>query len=238
MDIWKLDTQQDIFDWFKLLSQDIRKNNCAFFHYNDNQLKKYLDNPNRELKKRFKTFECYWQHFNKKKRQAQLFLKKREVCYPDIFNQSDRIIIDEIHINFEDILNQINANLAQNKPISKEYFTLISKLIKQILVEQVFINGKNLTLLKVNLQKNEIYTQFTYNAKDYTHTYKLQKFLLKYQNLNQSYKYCNAWLVVSKNWQDILLQSTFKQWTSCMNLINNYSDKLVDNSCINRNKKW
>lgn len=233
MNIWKLDNQKDILSWFKFLSKDIRRNNNAFFHYNDQQLTKYCQQPTLQLKKRFENFRIYWQHFNKKKREIQHYLESNILPdYPNAFKKHDRIIIDTIQINYQDILKEINSLLANKQKIPYEYTKLIDKLVKTIIFEKILCN-KPVHVLTIDIQKNQIYTEFYSKNTKYIKTFKLQKFLLKYQKLYPQYKFCEAWLVVSKNWKDILLQSTFKQWTSCMNLINTYSDELIDNSCVN-----
>lgn len=235
MNIWKLDTQEDILSWFKFLLKDIRKNNNAFFHYDDKQLTKYCQHPRSNLKKRFQSFRLYWQHFNKKKRQVQHFLqtKYKKIKFPEIFKDQERIIIDNIQINYQDILKEINTLLVNKQKIPYEYQTLINKLVKTIISEKILNHQQAIHVLMVNIQKNQIYIQIFQKNIKYTKTFKLQKFLLKYQKIYSQYKFCDAWLVISKNWQDLFLQSTFKQWTSCMNLINTYSDTLIDNSCVN-----
>ena len=105
MNIWKLDNQEDILSWFKFLSKDIRRNNNGFFHYSDQQLTKYCSEPRKELRKRFNNFRIYWQHFNKKKRQIQHFIQTHNLPeYPEEFDENERIIVDTIQINYQDIL--------------------------------------------------------------------------------------------------------------------------------------
>ena len=233
MNIWKLDNQEDILSWFKFLSKDIRRNNNGFFHYSDQQLTKYCSEPRKELRKRFNNFRIYWQHFNKKKRQIQHFIQTHNLPeYPEEFDENERIIVDTIQINYQDILKEINSLLANKQKIPYEYKHLINKLVKTIIYQKI-LNNKPVHVLTIDIEKNQIYTQFYTKNTKYIKTFKLQKFILKYQKIYPQYKFCEAWLVVSKNWQDILLQSTFKQWTSCMNLVNTYSDPLIDNSCVN-----
>lgn len=85
-------------------------------------------------------------------------------------------------------------------------------------------------LLNIDIENNKlniIYTNYKTEI-DYEKIYKLNKFLFKYQQLYpDEFKNITANLIVSCNWQDIFLSSTFKQWTSCMNLINTYKDHKI-----------
>jgi hypothetical protein len=225
--IWKLHNKEDIYDWYHFLNKDLTANNTSFFHYEANLLNEYLNNPTLDEEERMSKFAKCWENFNERKRIVQRFLnKKNTIQYPDCFNESERIVIDEITINFEDIINEINVFKINDQKIPFSYETLIKKLVKVIIKEQVLKN-KNILIINTDLNKNLIYVEYEINKKTVSKELKLFKFLNKYQHLYPEYSCCKAWLIVSKNWQDMLLQSTFKKWVSCMNLINTYSNDTI-----------
>lgn len=228
--IWKLHNKEDIFNWYHFLNKDLTTNNTSFFHYETSLLNEYLNNPSLDEEARLSKFSKSWENFNERKRIVQRFLnKKNNIQYPDCFNDSDRIIIDEITINFEDILNEINVFKIQEQKIPFSYETLIKKLVKVIIQEQI-LKGKKILIINPDLNKNLIYVEYENHGQVKSKELKLFKFLNKYQHMYPEYSCCKAWLVVSKNWQDILLQSTFKKWVSCMNLINTYSNEIIRTS--------
>lgn len=237
-DIWKLQTPNEIKNWFNFLRKDLRKNNDCFFHYTEKELKTYLKNPDLNLSERLFTFIKYWGNFNNRKRCVQRFFKFNKLnVYPDCFKNNERIIIKEIDLDFNNILEEINVLKINNKKIPYSYEILLKKLIKSILYNKVFIN-QQIQYLDINLEQNLIIIEYKFNEiKLIKKQYKLNKFLLKYQNIYpDEYKHCKAWLIISCNWQDIFLQSTFKSWVSCMNLINTYSNARVKYSNENNVK--
>lgn len=237
-DIWKLQSPSKIKEIFNFLSKDLRKNNDNFFHYEEKELVKYLKNPNLNIEDRLLTFVKYWENFNNRKRCLQRFFKFNNLpTFPDCFKETERIIIDEIILDYADILAEINVLKINKKTIPYEYIILIKKLIKSILKDKILIN-RQILFLDIDIEHNLISVEYKdNNLKIKEKKYKLYKFLLKYQNIYpDEYKCCKAWLIVSCNWQDVFLQSTFKSWTSCMNLINTYSNARVKYSNENNVK--
>lgn len=85
-------------------------------------------------------------------------------------------------------------------------------------------------LCLVDILKNKIEVEYSdlKTDKEYKKEYKLNKFLFKYQKIYPTeYEKIKAFLIISCDWHDIFLMSTFKQWTSCMNLINTYRDHKI-----------
>lgn len=232
--IWNYYGKKEIFNIFNILRKELIANNSAFFHYSQVQLTQYLNNQNSKLTDRFYKFYYSWQSFQNKKRIIQRFLNKNKVNYPNYFNQKDRIIIDQIYIDYKTILLEINVCKSKKIPLQYSYTILIKKIIKDILYNQLFYN-KKIKLIDINIQLNKIIiVQLINLKKQKKYTYKLTKFLLKYQKLfPKKYGYCKANIVISKNWQDLLLQSTFKKWSSCINLISTTSDNMLMYSCTN-----
>lgn len=232
--IWNYYGKKDIFNIFNILRKQLIANNSSFFHYTQSQLEQYLNNQNSELTNRFYKFYYSWQSFQNKKRIIQRFLDKNIINYPNIFNQKDRLIIDQIYIDYKTILLEINVCKSKKIPLQYSYTILIKKIIKDILYNQIFYN-KKIKLIDINIQLNKINVIQLLNVKKQKkYTYRLTKFLLKYQKLYpKKYGYCKANIVISKNWQDLLLQSTFKKWSSCINLISTTSDNILMYSCTN-----
>lgn len=124
-----------------------------------------------------------------------------------------RKILKNININFEEIITSVNVYRANNKKIPRVYEYIIKKLVKQILLE----NFKNIYYINIQIDKNLLNVEFNSGKKL---NCKLIKFIQKYQSFKpDKYKCFNVSLVISSNWKDILFQSTFKQWTSCTNLL-------------------
>jgi hypothetical protein len=152
-----------------------------------------------------------------------------------------RICIAEVSINFQDILEEINVLRINQHKIPYAYYQIIYKLVKQILINHI-LSEYALVFLTVDIELNLIKLEYKslVNGHIILKEYKLNKFLYKYQSIYpDDYKHINAWMIVSSNWQDIFLSSTFKQWTSCMNLINTYKDKKIKYSNENYVKsRW
>lgn len=149
--------------------------------------------------------------------------------YPEIFKSQERIILDTITIDYQKILEEINVLKINKQNISYAYLQIISKLVKEIIYNKV-LNKHKILLCDVDVLNNNIEVEFENCQlnKKYIKKYKLNKFLQKYQKIYpEEYKKITAKLIVSKNWQDIFLSSTFKQWVSCMNLINTYKDHKI-----------
>ena len=112
--------------------------------------------------------------------------------------------------------------IKQNgKQIPYVYEYLLKKLVHQIVYNH--ISSKAVT--NVNVQDNNIEILMDNNTEK---QHKLIKFIQKFQMLYPNkYKKCNASLIISSNWKDILFQSTFKQWTSCTNILNSTVDPFL-----------
>lgn len=232
-DIWHYYGKKQIFHIFNQLRKQLIANNNSFFHYTQTQLTNYLNNKELNLSQRFYKFYYSWQSFQNKKRIVERFLKYNAIDYPELFKIKQRIIIDTFNINYQQILRQINVYKAKKVPIQHSYSILIKKTIKSILHNQLFYN-KKINIIDINVQLNKIIVQQKLKDKIKKYQYKLTKFLLKYQKINpKKYSFCKANLVISKNWKDLLLQSTFKQWSSCINLITTNTDNLLMYSCTN-----
>lgn len=232
IDIWKYYTKKQIRQIFNYLNQQIILNN-DFFHYTDYQIKKYLNDNTLDLQQRFQRFYLSWINFQNKKRIIQRFNNNNHISYPKIFQNKDRIIIDTFEIDYSNILRDINCHRALNKKIPYSYQILIKKLIKNILIIEIYKNKK--ISYDINLNDNIIYiNQYINETTSKKTKYKIDKLLLKYQKKYPlKYKKCKAHLVVSSNWKDLFLQSTFKQWTSCLNLFVHSSDQHIVYSITN-----
>lgn len=229
IDVLKLQSPEEIEDIYYELNKNLIQYNSSYFHFNETDLSKYLKCETNSPKLRFNRFKRNWENFNNHKQLLSHFLHHNTVTYPDIFNDSERICIAEVSVDFTDILEEINVLRINKQKINYSYYQIIYKLVKHILLRDIIAEPEFL-ILNLNLELNSFKVQYkkldTNNIieKDY----KLNKFLYKYQNIYpEEYKKINAWLIVSCNWQDIFLSSTFKQWTSCMNLINTYKDKRI-----------
>ncbi len=139
----------------------------------------------------------------------------------NIVKNSSRKIIKKILIDYEEIVNSINVYKAAGKDIPYVYEYLLKKLVRQI----VYDNISSTAITTIDILNNEIeINDINYNEKHY----KLIKFIQKFQLLYpEKYKKCNVSLIISNNWKDILFQSTFKQWTSCTNILNSSVDKFL-----------
>ena len=223
IDIFALQDEDEIFEIYKELNKNLLKYNNAFFHFNENNLKKYIRCPNNSPVLRFNKFKRNWENFNIHKQSLNHFFKHNNIDYPSCFSISSRICIKEIELNYEDILEEINVLKINRQSINYTYKQIIYKLVKSIIIKHI-LNNNNLLVLDVDLIENKIHLEYLElkNNNTIEKDYKLNKFLQKYQKIYpDEYKNINAWLIVSNNWQDIFLSSTFKQWVSCMNLIRN-----------------
>lgn len=230
IDIFKIQTDEEIYQLYSEFNKNLLKNNNLYFHFPHLTLLKYLKCPKNSLKSRFNKFKRNWQNFNNHKQLLYHFFKHNTLNYPDIFKNTERIIIDKIQLNYLSILEEINVFKINLQPIPYIYKEIIYKLIKTIINEQILSNKYQQTYLDINLEKNKIELELLdpLTNIEYKKEYKLNKLIIKYQKLNPHiYGSISAWLIVSKNWQDIFLSSTFKQWVSCMNLINTYKDSKI-----------
>lgn len=226
----KLQNSDDIEFIYNKLITNLLKYNNSFFHYPKEKLDILVNDNSKLTEEDYFQFILKWENFNNHKHLLTHFFKSHTLHYPDIFKESERICIDEISISYEKILEEINVFKIKQLPIPYIYSQLISKLVKNIIISKVLKPFEKFILLNINLDNNNI--ELTYQNlqlnKEYFKTYKLTKFLLRYQKIYPNeYKQLKAWLIVSSNWKDIFFSSTFKQWTSCMNMINTYSDILV-----------
>ena len=234
--IWNLQKLKEIKEFFNILRKDLEKNNLYFFHYNKTEFLKYLKFSEVDLSQRLLKFQKTWNNFNNQKNSIKKFLSQNILKFPSCFKEKERIIIGEVELDYQDILEEINILKINHKQIPYEYDIIIKKLIKSILLDKIFFE-KDIQRLDINLNKNLILIEYKDKTKIKEKEYKLYKFLLKYQKLYpKEYKKFKAWLIVSCNWQDIFLQSTFKSWVSCMNLINTYNDPIIKNSNKNNIK--
>jgi hypothetical protein len=229
LNIWKLQSPEEIEECYFELNKNLAEYNSSYFHFNDTDLSKYIKCETNSPKLRFNKFKRNWENFNNHKQLLFHFFNHHRVDYPDIFKQNSRICIAEVSINFQDILEEVNVLRINQHKIPYTYYQIIYKLVKQILINHILAETE-LLLLTVDIELNQIKIEYKDLITDHIilKEYKLNKFLYKYQNIYpDDYKNINAWLIVSNNWQDIFLSSTFKQWTSCMNLINTYKDKKI-----------
>jgi hypothetical protein len=231
IDFWKLQNSDEIDYIYKSLKSDLLKYNNSFFHYPNEKVQTLLtDSTAKDSEEDYYQFILSWENFNNHKHILNHFFKSNKLNYPAIFESNNRICIDEITINYSSILNEINVLKINKKPIPYIYTQIITKLIKNIIQTKYLSANEKFLYLNVNFQKNNIELQLlnVEFQKEYIKNFKLNKFLLRYQRIYPSeFKEIKAWLMVSSNWKDIFLSSTFKQWTSCMNMINTYSDILV-----------
>lgn len=230
LDIFKLQNDQEIDQIYTELNKDLCKYNNQYFHFNELNLIKYLKNPNNSIKYRYNKFKRNWENFNSHKQLLYHFFEHGDKFnYPSIFDNNQRICIDEITIDYQQILEEINVLKINKQNISYAYIQIISNLVKEILYNNVLHNNQIL-LIDIDVINNNIEVQYKNIELDkiYVKQYKLNKFLYKYQKFYpEQYKQIKAKLIVSNNWQDIFLSSTFKQWVSCMNLINTYKDHKI-----------
>lgn len=227
INIQKYYTKKQLKQIFNYLNSQSLVNN-DFFQYINPQIKNY-----KNINDKFNIFYNSWINFQKKKRIIENYLKKNKINYPTIFNKKERIIIDTFQIDYSNILQNINGYRILNKRIPYSYQILVKKLIKNILLNQIYKQQK--IIYNINLIENKINISLYINQNKIKNiSYKIDKLLLKYQKKYPlKYKKCKAYLVISSNWKDLLLQSTFKQWTSCLNLFFNSPNKIINYSLIN-----
>lgn len=241
LNIWKLQSPEEIEESYYELNKNLAEYNSAYFHFNDTDLSKYIKCETNSPKFRYNKFKRNWENFNNHKQLLFHFFNHNSVNYPEIFNNMSRICIAEVSINFQDILEEINVLRINQHKIPYAYYQIIYKLVKQILINHI-LSESELLFLTVDIELNLIKLEYKNLVNEHIilKEYKLNKFLYKYQSIYpDDYKHINAWLIVSSNWQDIFLSSTFKQWTSCMNLINTYKDKKIKYSNENYVKsRW
>ena len=230
LDIFRLQTNDEIEQIYIELNKNLMKYNNQFFHFNDTNLFKYLKNPLNSIKYRFNKFTNNWENFNNHKQLLYHWFEHGERNqYPSIFDNAERICIADITIDYQQILEEINVLKINKQVISYAYIQIITKLVKEIIYNKV-LSEFQILYCQVDILNNIIDVQYknTLLDKVYDKQYKLNKFLYKYQKIYpDQYKQVKAKLIISKNWQDIFLSSTFKQWISCMNLINTYKDHKI-----------
>jgi hypothetical protein len=228
-DIFKLQTEDEIEQIYLKLNKDIYKYNSGYFHFSEENLIKYLRNPENSSTYRYNKFKRNWENFNNHKQLLHHFFLHNTLEYPEIFKDNERIIISEIVIDYEEILEEINVLKINKQQISYAYTQIITKLVKNIIYNRLYPDKKVL-VSNVDILNNEIEIEVKDLISDEIQhkKYKLNKFLYKYQKIYpDEYKKIKANLIISKNYQDIFLSSTFKQWVSCMNLINTYKDHRI-----------
>ena len=229
IDVFKLQTPDQIQQIYNELNKNLLVNNDKYFHFTESDLTKYLRNPNNSMVYRFNKFKRNWENFNMHKQMLKHFFSHNQVEYPEIFKDNKRIIIKDIILDYKDILNEINILKLKKQQINYVYIQIINKLVKQILTNKVLYEYK-IKLCLVDILKNKIEVEYSdlKTDKEYKKEYKLNKFLFKYQKIYPTeYEKIKAFLIISCDWHDIFLMSTFKQWTSCMNLINTYRDHKI-----------
>jgi hypothetical protein len=229
VDVFSLQSQEEIKEIYDCLNNDLFKNNNKFFHFTDCDLVKYMRNPNNSTVYRFNKFKRNWENFNNHKQLLYHFFQHHTVNYPEIFKDKKRHIIAEIEIDYHEILQDINALKVNGERIPYVYTQIITKLINDIIHTKILHEYKIITI-DVDILKNKIEVEYenVVIGKVYEKIYKLNKFLNKYQSIYpELYKTITAWLIISADWQDLFLSSTFKQWVSCMNLINTYKDHKI-----------
>ena len=183
----------------------------TFFHFKANEIK------NIEYNEKL-CFKRLQQNFN----QYNNILKS----IPNNYKNGSRNIIDTFNINYDAILSTINVFKIKNKNIPLIYEFLLKKLVKQIIHENISLN---IQYIDINITNNILILEINNIKKEY----KLIKFIKKYQKLYpQKYKNCYVDLIISNNWKDILFQSTFKQWTSCTNILNSTTGKFLYNTPV------
>lgn len=204
-------SDKDLRDIFKKSYSNGKIINNTLFHIKINELEKFECDPD-------KCFNVLKENFN----QYNAILNSISLEY----KKGSRIVIDSFEINYESILNTINIFKINNKQIPYIYEFLLKKLIKQIVYENI---TNDLPLISINILKNLLTIEYNNITKEY----KLYKFIRKYQLLYPD-KYKNYYvnLVISNDWKDILFQSTFKQWTSCTNILNSNVDSFFSNTPV------
>lgn len=229
-DFLQLQTDDDIESLYSVLNEHLNENNKFYFHFDNDQLHEFIKNPKIKSNTRFKQFKQNWENFNTHKQLLYHFFHHNTVNYPKIFKNNNRILIKEITINYKEILNEINILRINKCEISYAYTQLILKLVRSIIIKKVLEKNQNIITCEIDLYNNKILVEYfdIDRNSNYNKEYKLTKFLLKYQSLYpEEFEHLNAWLIISADWKDIFLSSTFKQWVSCMNLINTYKDHKI-----------
>lgn len=133
MNVFELQSPDEIEELYIKFNKELLKNNDKYFHFPEAKLKKYLRKPNNSNKYRFNKFQRNWENFNNHKQLLFHFFKNNKLPkYPEIFNKAQRISIKTVHINFNDILEEVNILRIQNKTIPYTYKKILESLIKNI----------------------------------------------------------------------------------------------------------
>ena len=191
---------------FDILYKKNMSNNSSYFHFN----MKELSSVSKE-----KCLDKFKQNI------AQYNNIIANLSANDNVKKSNRKTIKKILIDYEEIVNSINVYKAVGKDIPYVYEYLLKKLIRQIIRDNI----SSTAVAIIDILNNDIEINDINNSEKH---YKLIKFIQKFQLLYpEKYKKHTASLIISNNWKDILFQSTFKQWTSCTNILNSSVDKFL-----------
>lgn len=191
---------------FDILYKKNMSNNSSYFHFN----MKELSSVSKE-----KCLDKFKQNI------AQYNNIIANLSANDNVKKSNRKTIKKILIDYEEIVNSINVYKAVGKDIPYVYEYLLKKLIRQIIRDNI----SSTAMATIDILNNDIEINDINNSEKH---YKLIKFIQKFQLLYpEKYKKYTASLIISNNWKDILFQSTFKQWTSCTNILNSSVDKFL-----------
>ena len=191
---------------FDILYKKNMSNNSSYFHFN----MKELSSVSKE-----KCLDKFKQNI------AQYNNIIANLSANDNVKKSNRKTIKKILIDYEEIVNSINVYKAVGKDIPYVYEYLLKKLIRQIIRDNI----SSTAMATIDILNNDIEINDINNSEKH---YKLIKFIQKFQLLYpEKYKKHTASLIISTNWKDILFQSTFKQWTSCTNILNSSVDKFL-----------
>lgn len=191
---------------FDILYKKNMSNNSSYFHFN----MKELSSVSKE-----KSLDKFKQNI------AQYNNIIANLSANDNVKKSNRKTIKKILIDYEEIVNSINVYKAVGKDIPYVYEYLLKKLIRQIIRDNI----SSTAMATIDILNNDIEINDINNSEKH---YKLIKFIQKFQLLYpEKYKKHTASLIISNNWKDILFQSTFKQWTSCTNILNSSVDKFL-----------
>ena len=183
---------------FDILYKKNMSNNSSYFHFN----MKELSSVSKE-----KCLDKFKQNI------AQYNNIIANLSANDNVKKSNRKTIKKILIDYEEIVNSINVYKAVGKDIPYVYEYLLKKLIRQIIRDNI----SSTAMATIDILNNDIEINDINNSEKH---YKLIKFFEKYKKHTAS-------LIISNNWKDILFQSTFKQWTSCTNILNSSVDKFL-----------
>jgi len=226
----KIQSNNEIQQIFKVLYKNFEKNNNSYFHLNNND----STNSIKRIKIAKDYFYKSWGNFNQQKRKLFKFLNCDNNIYFPIINE--RKIIESFFIDYRFIINEIIACKAKNIKVNHSYKMIIDKLIQLIVLKSYKLKSdEQVIITEVDIIKNSLLILINKNGKQIEKKYKLFKFIKKYQRLfPKYYSNCKVNLIISKNWKDVFYQSTFKDWRSCLNLINcNFIDKDISNSPLN-----